>query len=103
MGDNTEVMKRIKRKEGVWYPVLTPNIKGFDSAIEAGANEVAIFGAASEAFSKKNINCSVEESIERFRPICEKAQEMGVRVRGWVVPLDLLCCSILPLTLTWFR
>ena len=56
--------------------------KGFDAAVAAGAHEVAIFGAASEAFSKKNINCSVEESIERFRPVCEKAKDLGIRVRG---------------------
>ncbi|KAJ8520654.1 hypothetical protein ON010_g17920 [Phytophthora cinnamomi] len=59
-------------------------MQGFDSAVEAGAKEVAIFGAASEAFSQKNINCSIEESLERFRPVCEKANGLGIRVRGWV-------------------
>lgn len=84
MGDNADVLKRIRRKEGVWYPVLTPNLKGFEGAVAAGAQEVAIFGAASEAFSKKNINCSIEESLERFQPVCDKAKELGIRVRGYV-------------------
>ncbi|DBA01104.1 TPA: hypothetical protein N0F65_001732 [Lagenidium giganteum] len=84
MADNSDVLKSIKRKEGVWYPVLTPNLKGFESAIEAGAHEVAIFGAASEAFSKKNINCTIEESLERFRPVCDKAHDLGIRVRAYV-------------------
>uniref|UniRef100_K3XAW7 hydroxymethylglutaryl-CoA lyase n=1 Tax=Globisporangium ultimum (strain ATCC 200006 / CBS 805.95 / DAOM BR144) TaxID=431595 RepID=K3XAW7_GLOUD len=84
MGDNADVLKSIDRKDGVWYPVLTPNIKGFDAAVAAGAHEVAIFGAASEAFSQKNINCSIEESLERFRPVCDKAHDLGIRVRGYV-------------------
>ncbi|TMW64311.1 hypothetical protein Poli38472_012933 [Pythium oligandrum] len=84
MGDNTDVLTRIDRKPGVWYPVLTPNLKGFESAVAAGAHEVAIFGAASEAFSKKNINCSIDESLERFRPVCDQAKELGIRVRGYV-------------------
>ncbi|KAF4044897.1 HMGL-like [Phytophthora infestans] len=84
MADNAYVLKGISRKQGVSYPVLTPNIKGFDSAVAAGAEEVAIFGAASEAFSQKNINCSIEESLERFRPVCEKANSLGIRVRGYV-------------------
>ncbi|ETK92887.1 hypothetical protein, variant [Phytophthora nicotianae] len=84
MADNAYVLKGISRKEGVSYPVLTPNIKGFDSAVAAGAKEVAIFGAASEASSQKNINCSIEESLERFRPVCEKANTLGIRVRGYV-------------------
>ncbi|KAK1944753.1 Hydroxymethylglutaryl-CoA lyase [Phytophthora citrophthora] len=84
MADNADVLNGITRKEGVSYPVLTPNIKGFDSAVAAGAKEVAIFGAASEAFSQKNINCSIEESLERFRPVCEKAGSLGIRVRGYV-------------------
>ncbi|CAI5729429.1 unnamed protein product [Peronospora effusa] len=84
MADNREVLKGILRKRGVVYPVLTPNLKGFDHAVEAGANEVAIFGAASEAFSHKNINCSIQESLERFQPVCEKADGLGIRVRGYV-------------------
>ncbi|RHY09602.1 hypothetical protein DYB36_006200, partial [Aphanomyces astaci] len=84
MGDNADVMKQIKRKEGVFYPVLTPNLTGFDAAIKVNAHEVAIFGAASESFSRKNINCSIQESLERFHPVCEKAHSLGVRVRGYV-------------------
>ena len=84
MADATEVMKGIRRREGVSYPVLTPNLKGFDSAVEAGANEVAIFAAASEAFSQKNINCSVAESIKRFEPVVAAAQAMEMKVRGYV-------------------
>jgi hydroxymethylglutaryl-CoA lyase len=93
MGDNADVMARISRKAGVSYPVLTPNLKGFESALDAGATEVAIFAAASDAFSMKNINCNVMESFERFRPVCEAAAVAGVRVRGCVlcgVPLQLL-------------
>ena len=65
MADHTEVLERIRRKPGVSYPVLTPNLKGYEAAKAAGATEVAVFGAASEAFSRKNINCSIEESLER--------------------------------------
>ena len=84
MADHTEVLERIRRKPGVAYPVLTPNLKGFEAARAAGATEVAVFGAASEAFSRKNINCSIEESLERFRPIAEQAKQHGIRVRGYV-------------------
>ena len=84
MADHTEVLERIRRKPGVSYPVLTPNLKGFEAARAAGATEVAIFGAASEAFSKKNINCSIAESLERFRPVAEAATAAGVKVRGYV-------------------
>jgi hydroxymethylglutaryl-CoA lyase len=84
MADHTEVLERLRRKPGVDYPVLTPNLKGFEAARAAGAKEVAVFGAASEAFSKKNINCSIEESFERFRPIAEEAKKHGIRVRGYV-------------------
>jgi isopropylmalate/homocitrate/citramalate synthase len=73
MADHTEVLEGIRRKPGVSYPVLTPNLKGFQAAHAAGATEVAIFGAASEAFSRKNINCSIAESLERFRPVAEAA------------------------------
>lgn len=65
--------------------------QGFDAAVAAGAHEVAIFGAASEAFSQKNINCSIEESLARFRPVCDKAQELGIRVRGCVAALGDWC------------
>ena len=84
MADHTEVLERIRRKPGVSYPVLTPNLKGFEAARAAGATEVAIFGAASEAFSKKNINCSIGESLERFSPIALEARKHGIKVRGYV-------------------
>ena len=84
MGDNAEVMKAVHRKEGVVYPVLAPNLKGFDAAVEAGATEVAVFGAASEAFSQKNINCSVAESIKRFEPVICAALALDMKVRGYV-------------------
>jgi hydroxymethylglutaryl-CoA lyase len=84
MADHTEVLEGIRRKPGVSYPVLTPNLKGFQAALAAGAAEVAIFGAASEAFSKKNINCSIEESLERFRPVAEAAKAAKVKVRGYL-------------------
>src|SRR5688572_15074854 len=84
MADHIEVLERIKRKPGVSYPVLTPNLKGFEAARAAGATEVAIFGAASEAFSKKNINCSIAESLDRFRPVAEAAKAAHIKVRGYV-------------------
>jgi hydroxymethylglutaryl-CoA lyase len=84
MADHTEVLERIRRKPGVSYPVLTPNLKGFEAARAAGAAEVAIFGAASEAFSQKNINCSIAESLDRFRPVADAAKASGVKVRGYV-------------------
>ncbi|KAG7280721.1 hypothetical protein CRUP_004521 [Coryphaenoides rupestris] len=84
MADQMQVMKGIRRRPGVSYPVLTPNLRGFQAAVEAGASEVAIFGAASELFSKRNINCSVEESLQRFEEVVVAAKEAGVRVRGYV-------------------
>ena len=84
MADHTEVLERIRRKPGVDYPVLTPNLKGFEAARAAGATEVAIFGAASEAFSKKNINCSIAESLERFRPVTDAARDANIKVRGYI-------------------
>ncbi len=84
MADHTEVLERIRRKPGVDYPVLTPNLKGFEAARAAGATEVAIFGAASEAFSKKNINCSIAESLERFRPVADAARNANMKVRGYI-------------------
>jgi len=84
MADHTEVLERIRRKPGVSYPVLTPNLKGFEAARAAGAAEVAIFGAASEAFSRRNINCSIAESLDRFRPVAEAATKANVKVRGYV-------------------
>ena len=84
MADHTEVLERIRRKPGVAYPVLTPNLKGYEAAKAAGATEVAVFGAASESFSKKNINCSIAESLDRFRPILEKALQEKIKVRGYL-------------------
>src|SRR5256714_5162876 len=84
MADHTEVLERMRRKPGVDYPVLAPNLKGFEGARAAGATEVAIFGAASESFSRRNINCSIAESLERFRPVAEAARQHGVKVRGYV-------------------
>ena len=84
MADNAEVMRQITRLDGVTYPVLTPNLKGLEAALATGVTEVAVFAAASEAFSQKNINCSIAESIERFVPVIESAREHGVAVRGYV-------------------
>ena len=84
MGDATDVMQTIERKPGVTYAALTPNLKGLEGAIAAGADEVAVFGAASEAFTQKNINCSIKESLERFVPVIERAREANIRVRGYV-------------------
>jgi hydroxymethylglutaryl-CoA lyase len=82
MADAAEVMAALPRRKGVIVSVLTPNIKGFESALAAGADEVVIFGAASEAFSQRNINCSIAESIERFRPVAEAAKANGLRLRA---------------------
>ncbi|WP_321394637.1 hydroxymethylglutaryl-CoA lyase [Emcibacter sp.] len=84
MGDNSDVMAALPKREGVTYPVLTPNLRGLEAALDAGATEVAIFGAASESFSRKNINCSIEESLDRFAPVAELACENGVALRGYV-------------------
>jgi hydroxymethylglutaryl-CoA lyase len=84
MADAAEVMARIRRREGVRYPVLTPNVKGFDAALAAGADEVAVFVAATEAFSRRNINCGIAESLERAAPIFAAAKAHGVRVRGYI-------------------
>jgi len=84
MADHTEVLERMRRKPGVDYPVLAPNLKGFEAARAAGATEVAVFAAASEAFSKKNINCSIAESLDRFRPVTEAAKAAKIKVRGYV-------------------
>ena len=86
MGDNAEVMAGVKRQSGVRYSVLTPNLKGFEAAIagprETWPDESVVFGAASEAFSQKNINCSIAESIERFAPVVEAARAKNIYVRG---------------------
>lgn len=84
MADTDKVLAALHPKAGVRYQVLTPNMKGFEAALAAGAREIAIFGAASETFSQKNINCSIEESIQRFEPIAKAARENGITVRGYV-------------------
>ena len=84
MADHAEVMAGIRKRPGVAYPVLVPNMKGFEAARAAGAKEVAVFGAASETFSRKNINCGIAESLERFAPVVETARAQGMRVRGYI-------------------
>ena len=82
MADNAEVMAGIKRRADVRYSVLTPNMKGYEAAVLTQPDEIVVFGAASEAFSQKNINCSIAESIERFAPVVEAARAAGIYVRG---------------------
>ena len=84
MADTAQVLAAITRNPGVRYPVLVPNLKGLEAALAAGADEIAVFGAASESFSQKNINCSIAESLERFRPVVAAALAKGVRVRGYI-------------------
>ncbi|XP_004394815.1 PREDICTED: hydroxymethylglutaryl-CoA lyase, mitochondrial isoform X1 [Odobenus rosmarus divergens] len=84
MADNAEVLKGIQKFPGVNYPVLTPNIKGFQAAVAAGAKEVTVFGAASELFTKKNTNCSIDESLHRSDEILRAARAAGIPVRGYV-------------------
>lgn len=84
MAASDEVMTKIKRAPGVSYPVLTPNMKGYEGARAAKVDTVAVFGAASESFSQKNINCSIEESLARFKPVIDAAKADGISVRGYV-------------------
>jgi hydroxymethylglutaryl-CoA lyase len=84
MGDNAAVMAGLQRKAGVRYSVLVPNLKGLDAALPTRPDEIVVFGAASEAFSQRNINCGIDESIERFRPVVEGARAAGIKVRGAV-------------------
>jgi len=84
MADAAEIMARLPRLPGVAYSVLTPNLQGFDAAFASGATEVAVFAAASESFSRKNINCSISESLERFLPVMQAAERARVKVRGYV-------------------
>src|SRR6266404_199008 len=88
MADHAEVMNGLSRDAGVTYSVLTPNLRGFEASVAAGAHEVAVFAAASEGFSRKNINCSIAESIDRFVPILEAARSARVKVRGYVSALS---------------
>lgn len=84
MADHDQLLRGLKRQLGVAYPVLVPNMQGFEAAVAAGAEEVAVFAAASEGFSRQNIGCSIAESMERFRPVLAEAKRCGVRVRGYV-------------------
>ncbi|KAM9074707.1 3-hydroxymethyl-3-methylglutaryl-CoA lyase, cytoplasmic isoform 6-T6 [Megaptera novaeangliae] len=84
MADHTEVMKGIRQYPGIRYPVLTPNLQGFHRAVAAGATEISVFGAASEPFSKKNINCAIEESMEKFEEVVKSARHMNIPTRGYV-------------------
>lgn len=84
MTDQAEVMRGLRRRPDVNYPVLTPNLKGFEAAAAEGATEVAVFATASEGFSRKNINCSIDESIDRFVPVLDAAKRQGIKVRGYV-------------------
>ncbi|MBM3565490.1 MAG: hydroxymethylglutaryl-CoA lyase [Alphaproteobacteria bacterium] len=84
MADTDKVLAGLRSRPGVSYPVLTPNMKGLEAALAAGAKEIAIFGAASETFSRKNINCSIEESLGRFADVAEIARKRNLRVRGYV-------------------
>ena len=84
MATSTEVFEKLTRNNNVTYAALTPNLRGFEGALAVNADEVAIFGAASESFSQKNINCSIEESLERFAPIMEAAKKANIKVRGYV-------------------
>ncbi|MFN7177751.1 MAG: hydroxymethylglutaryl-CoA lyase [Thermaurantiacus sp.] len=84
MADAADVLAGIHRRPQTAYTALTPNVKGYEAARAAGADEVAVFGSASEGFSRKNINCSIAESLERFRPLVDKALEDGIPVRGYI-------------------
>jgi len=84
MAGSAEVFAQIQHKPGVTYAALTPNLQGFEAAMLAGVREVAVFAAASEAFSQKNINCSIADSLQRFVPLMDAAREQGIRVRGYV-------------------
>ncbi len=84
MADTADVLARLKRRPGTSYPVLVPNEKGLERALASGVEEIAVFGAASESFSRRNINCSIAESLARFRPVCATARGRGLKVRGYV-------------------
>ena len=84
MADTAEVMAGIKRRDGVSYSVLAPNIQGFEAALSANADEIAVFAAASETFSQKNVNASIADSLDSFRPVLDAAKKSGIPVRGYV-------------------
>ena len=95
MGDNKHVMEAIPKLPSVRYSVLTPNMKGYEGARASGAEEVAVFVASSDAFNKKNINCTTQEALEKVRPMCERAKQDGVIVRGYTSTV-LGCPYVLP-------
>lgn len=84
MADSLQVMQGIKRQPGVSYPVLVPNLQGLQRALQAGCDEIAIFASASESFSRKNINCSIAQSLDRFAEVCSEAKRHNLRVRGYI-------------------
>lgn len=84
MANSSDLFQKIDKLDGVNYPCLVPNLKGMESALEAGVKEIAIFASATEGFSQKNLNCSVEESLQRFIPVMNLAKERNLRVRGYV-------------------
>ncbi|KAM0729145.1 3-hydroxy-3-methylglutaryl-CoA lyase, cytoplasmic [Formica fusca] len=84
MADNAQVFRQIEKRHGISYPVLVPNLKGLENAIAVGVKEIAVFGAASEAFSKANTNCSIEESVKNFKVVIEEAKKHDIRIRGYV-------------------
>ncbi len=84
MASSGEVFAGIRKRAGVSYPMLAPNMKGLKAALEAGVEEIAVFAAASETFSQKNINCTIEESLERFRQVAEKARAENLKIRGYI-------------------
>ncbi len=84
MADSGNVFNALTKKPGIQYSALTPNLKGLEAALEAGVDEIAVFGAASESFSQKNINCTISESLQRFEPVLELAKQHSIPVRGYV-------------------
>ena len=84
LADAAQVLAQIQRVSGVGYPVLVPNLRGMESALTSKVEEIAVFGAASEAFTRKNINCTIEESLERFEQVMSVAKENDIKVRGYV-------------------
>lgn len=84
LADSSEVLATINYKQGVDYPVLVPNVKGMENALKCGVKEIAVFGAASEAFTKKNINCTINESLARFEAVMDLAKKNQIKVRGYV-------------------
>lgn len=84
MANSKELFQSINRNEKISYPCLVPNLKGMEAAIETGVSEIAVFASATESFSKKNLNCSIKESLEKFKPVMDLAKNNKIRVRGYV-------------------